>query len=64
MMVDSTEHDFASYILDVGYMYTCTNQGPWVGDQGPNLEGQWVVTQGPGGHWMMGQTHDVRHRLL
>lgn len=64
MMVDSTEHDFASYIKVVGYLYTCTNQGPSVGDQGPNLEEQWVVTQGPGGHWKMGQTHDVRHQLL
>lgn len=45
-------------------MYKCTDQGPWVGGQEPNLVGQWVVIQGLGGRWMMGQTHDGRGPLL
>lgn len=49
-------------ILIIGFR--CTDQGPWVGDQGPNLVGQWVVKQGPGGRWTTGQTHDGRGLLL
>lgn len=32
--------------------------------QGPNLVVQWVVTQDPGGHLMMGQTHASQGLLL
>lgn len=35
-----------------------------MGGQGPNLVVQWVVTQDPGGHLMMGQTHAFQGLLL
>lgn len=35
-----------------------------MGDQEPNLVEQWAVTRGPGGHWMMGQTHGGQDLLL
>lgn len=41
-----------------------TDQGPWVGGQGPNLAVQWVATLDPGGHWKTGQTRASRGLLL
>ena len=54
----------AALCASVRPLLRCTDQGPWVGGQGPSLVGQWVVTQGPGGHWMTGRTHGGQDQRL
>lgn len=39
-------------------LYRCTDQGPWVEGQGPNLVGRWAEKRGLGGHRMTGRTRD------